>query len=674
MSCGPEKVAFCLLDGYVGWAPSPATVQHSALAGLDADGGVLELALASPGAIAPADVDARVPPPSLARGCGPCEWFLVASSPRARLLRLGCGACFEPGPGPSFVGPLAVASRGPRVAVSDAGAGRVVILARHGEQVVGSIAVSAPGPIAFGERELFVAVAGEARLRRYDLGGTPLGTVAAPLPANGTIERLAVAGRGAIWIVVRDAGGALVPWRTGHDGQFHVASVADLAAAFSPTGVVVGRGGAFCLRQPATGPASEARCFDAQGACIDGPVVAPPGPPREPRGQLLTAALDSGIPRCRWHRVRVDADVPPGTRLTVDVATTDEPIAPPGQGVADPAWAAFDPGLVHPNDWQTHVDGPDDFLIQQPPGRWLFVRVRLEGDGFATPRVRRLRLDLPRSTSLEHLPAVYRETPAAEDFTERFLSLFDATIEEIDRSIVRAPALLDAGALPEGALPWLGAFLDITFDAQWTTAQRRALLAAAPGLYAHRGTRAGLADTLRIVTGADPAIIETALERRFGALRPRGQAPSGEYARLGGVRLFGRSRARFRVGRSAIGAARLQSFGNPDQDPLWEQAFRFQVLVPPQAVAGPRGRERLAQLIGSIKPAHTLASLRVGGGGFVVGVSSAVGADTILGGLPLAVAGQARLSRTSLVAPGTRRRRAGFAVGAAAVGFETVVL
>jgi hypothetical protein len=43
----------------------------------------------------------------------------------------------------------------------------------------------------------------------------------------------------------------------------------------------------------------------------------------------------------------------------------------------------------------------------------------------------------PRSTSREFLPPVYRECRNAEDFTERFLSLFDAGIANQDRAIER---------------------------------------------------------------------------------------------------------------------------------------------------------------------------------------------------------------------------------------------
>jgi len=101
-------------------------------------------------------------------------------------------------------------------------------------------------------------------------------------------------------------------------------------------------------------------------------------------------------------------------------------------------WQSFHFGVPHQRDWQTGPLGSVDFLVrQQPPGRYLFVRLRFTGGGKATPVVRRVFLEFPRKTSLDLLPPVYRDNPDAEDFSERFLSLFDASIADLDRAIER---------------------------------------------------------------------------------------------------------------------------------------------------------------------------------------------------------------------------------------------
>jgi len=64
------------------------------------------------------------------------------------------------------------------------------------------------------------------------------------------------------------------------------------------------------------------------------------------KASLLTVALDSGIPRCEWHRVRLDADIPTGTTLTMSVASTENPnAAAQGDPQRSPAWQTFPPAF-----------------------------------------------------------------------------------------------------------------------------------------------------------------------------------------------------------------------------------------------------------------------------------------------------------------------------------------
>ena len=143
------------------------------------------------------------------------------------------------------------------------------------------------------------------------------------------------------------------------------------------------------------------------------------------------------------------------------------------------------------------------------------------------------------------------------------------------------------------------------------------------------------------------------------------------------MRLFGKSRARFRLNRSPLGSAPLRSYGNPDDDPLLAEAFRFRVLVPPHSMNSANARQRLEQLVASQKPAHALATIRFGGEGFIVGNTSAVGVDTMFGSLPppvLGKEGNIRLRRMSLLWHGRHGRQKGIRLGeTSVVGVKTIV-
>jgi phage tail-like protein len=333
-------------------------------------------------------------------------------------------------------------------------------------------------------------------------------------------------------------------------------------------------------------------------------------------------------------------------------------------------------GQYEDTDWQTAPPGVTDFLVDQPPGRFLTLRLRLSGDGTSTPVVRRIRLDFPRVTSADLLPPAFRQDPAADDFTERFLSLFDASLAELDRVIERYPALLDPAGVPDRALPWLAGLLGLSFEAGWDARTRRALLAAAPMLYRRRGTPWALKEAVRIVFGVTPVLDELATDRRWAQIRRAVDStgpglPGPGLPGLGAVRLFGRSSSRFRVGGSALGAAPLRAFGDPDSDPLTAHAYRFRVLLP----AGSADENALRRLVERQAPAHTVGSVRLGGVGFVVGTQSAVGVDTAFVPLPPPVLGGARplrLNRDGVLRPGPQGARHGVSVGVvSAVGVHT---
>ncbi len=646
MSCGPAEASFRLLDRFVGW--DEASV--SGIGGLDDPGG-LYLLPALIDTLGEGELDARIPPRQLARGCGGCEWFLAATGcPDALLVRDGCGqawrpARFTPKAAAEPWSPSAVAAWGDQVAVACARADRVWLfdLRRGSSPVV--VPVRAPVAAAFGARALYVAAADG--IVELDRSGAVVGLL--PLPAGvapAALDRLAVVASGAIWLIVRAgeayrafvyaprvptaldegacAGGAAT---SASHAAPRAASGDELAAAFPASGVRTWADG-FCLVEPAAHGTTVTSCFDGCGTPVVAGAAAPAGPARLETGVLVTTALDSGQPRCRWHRVRVDADLPPGTSLTVEVASSEDELASP-----------------HDDDWTGPGAGRTDFLIAQPPGRFLFVRLTVRGDGLATPRVRRLHIDLPRASSLDRLPSVYREDPEAADFSERFLALFDAHIEELDRAIERFPALLDVGGVPDDVLPWLASLIGVAFDPAWEPARRRALLLQAPELHRRRGTVRGLRQVIELVLGVEPIIEEVAATRAFGALRAG--------SRLGSVRLYGKSRARFQVGRSKLGGAPVRSYGDPDDDVLRAGAYRIRVRVPPvPGATRAQAEARLRRLVEAQKPAHVAVESSVGGGGGVLGLGLILGVDTVFAPPPAPVLGRAgniRLNRASLL-------------------------
>jgi hypothetical protein len=729
MSCDAARPTFRLLDRWVGWADdgsAPRPENYQSVTGWDENDPVNGIRLVPRGGkpgtamVDAGELLASLPPRWLALACAPDGWLLLA--PDGWVLRLeGCGPRWrtvvdlgidrEDRPAE---GALALASSATRFAVVLPDGVQLWTIA--GEKLLADRAIDAPRRAAFLADGDWLVAAEPATgkegivLHRFGPTGAPRGSMSVhaagagtgtgsgsastrpPVVLLGPVNRLAADQDGGIWIVTGASDDALQLWRGDWLGVFASAATADLAKAFAPTGLTAAREDqGFCLAVTAAGSGpisvSVPECWSWCGEPRAGGIAPPAKPALETSGWVEAVGIDSGIKRCRWHRVRVDADVPPGSGLEVQVVTYE---AAPGS-----TSKAVVPQIAKRNheDVQTAPAGALDFLIDQPPGRYLSVRLNLTGDGTATPLVRRVRLDFPRSTSLDRLPAVYREHPDAEDFTERFLGNFDASVADLDRAIERFPALLSVGKRPAGqspspagpeapgapgaVLPWLGSFLDVLFDADWDDDKRRAILAALPGLLPKRGTPTGLSAVIALVLGVVPDIQEWSTLRAWGALADSRQpcpdeASSQPVARLGSVRLFGRVRARFYLGRSALGQAPIRGYGNPDLDPLTTQAYRFQLQVPRTASLDPA---RLLDLVDRQKPAHTAVTVRLGGNAFVVGIWSAVGVDTAFTPLSPPVLGRdgnIRLRQASPVASGPPRGRLGLVVGrSSTVGVHT---
>lgn len=676
MSCTAGRPTFRLLDHLVGWDIS--TLER--LEGQNDRQG-LRLAGLDPNIWDDADVDTFLPPPLLARSCRPCVWFLATPAPpRSRLLMWNpCGSAWRPvmtEDANPLLAAVSIATHRHSIAVTDAAANRIWVFDRDGERIAARIEPAfEAGPIAFTpDGDLLVAHAGTGEIYLFTHGGGPLGQVPAVAPKP--IHRIATGTDCSIWIASRHQGGFAV-WRNPPGSQtFISATPEDAAKILAPSGVVASTAEGFCIDFSLTPLDPHVLCFDWYGRPLEqGLAPVAPQPVRHTQGQLLTVAINSGIPRCRWHRIRVDATIPTGTSVEVAVSTS-EAATPQAQGRNDAAWSAFADGLPHPIDWQAvSADrGALDFLVRRPPGQYLFLRLRLTGDGRSTPFVRRIRCEFPRSTSLERLPAVYRANRDAEDFAERFLALFDAQVEELDRAIERAPSLLDSQLVDPDALPWLASLLDMVFDPGWGLPQRRAILKILPDLFRRRGTAAGMLAAIRAVFGVEAVLTELADERMWGALaqspgRTRQNAgssslPPGLLARLNSVRLFSRSRARFTLGSSGLGKAPINSYGNADLDPHSSLAWRFKVLAPGLGEYGPVDEESLLQLVNAQKPAHTVATVVRSSRQPILGYGVALGIDTYFTAVQSAVLNtHGRLGHDLVLAPGPRGRNSGLIAG-----------
>lgn len=358
------------------------------------------------------------------------------------------------------------------------------------------------------------------------------------------------------------------------------------------------------------------------------------------QGVFYTEALDSKTYLCTWHRVALRALVPSGCTLRVDtltsesVKTTAEILSLPesrwstGQLDADPDAC----------DW--------DCLIQSTAGRYLWLRLTLGSEGPATPCVEQVKVYYPRASSLQYLPAVYREDAVSADFLSRFLSIFDTMRGQTSQLITIMARYFDPKAAPANRrnqggtdfLAWLASWLGLSLEANWPIKKRRELVRQAHRLFALRGTPEGLKLQIEIFAGVKPRILELFRLRRWLLLN---QASLGNTSALFGSDVL----KRLEVGvNSSIGSFQLIDYGDPAFDFFSAYAYQFQVVVPRWPGATDADEQRLQQIIDMAKPAHTIGTLQWAEPRMRIGIQAFIGVDTVIARYPVGVIeGQGKL-------------------------------
>jgi phage tail-like protein len=333
-------------------------------------------------------------------------------------------------------------------------------------------------------------------------------------------------------------------------------------------------------------------------------------------GRLTTNALDSGIEACVWHRIELDASVPPGTVIDVSTRTSD------GNG-----WTqASTLSLTGEN---------PDCLVQSRAGRRLEVTLRLKTNGVATPVVRALRVHYPRQSYLEHLPAIYQEDAESRVFLGRFLSIFQTTFDAIDDQIDDVWMLFDPASVPEKWYPWLATWLALPINPLWSDSQRRAALKHAGRGYPQRGTPAGLQALIKEYADVDARLVEHYRLRQLLILPDQPPTPpDAPTSVLGtGGRLWSRDfYQRLQLGvYSRIGYFRLAGAPEPGIEAIAWGANEFTVLFDADPYDVEETQKKVMDVVEREKPAHTRAHYSPVLPRMRVGVQATLGVDTRVG-------------------------------------------
>jgi len=214
----------------------------------------------------------------------------------------------------------------------------------------------------------------------------------------------------------------------------------------------------------------------------------------------FTVTFDGKEPDCTWHRLFLDACIPPDCGVEVySRAAEDRDLLASADEYPEPALQRRKGGSEIP--WTKDVNDSWELLFQRAKGRFLQLRVVLTGNGRTSPHIRAMRVYYPRFSYLQrYLPAVYREDADSASFLDRFLALFEGFFTTIEERIAAAQCLIDVRRAPADTLEWLASWFAVALDPAWDERKQRHFLRHAVDFFAWRGTTPGMIMALRLVT------------------------------------------------------------------------------------------------------------------------------------------------------------------------------
>jgi len=403
------------------------------------------------------------------------------------------------------------------------------------------------------------------------------------------------------------------------------------------------------------------------------------------------AIIDSGASQTIWHRMFLEAIIPPRCGAILWLTASDSladlvdptftwyphilgaadlssishrqlPNVPTAVWQSIPSEVPYAPTLLGEKPIQP-TQGLFMVLVQRAnktvrnlSGRYLGVRIHLNGDGRNTPEIAGLRVYAPRFSYVRnYLPEIYREAkfgPDADvdgastrrDFLERFMTLFESQFTRIEDRVANAYLLTRSESTPDDSLGWLGSWIGIEPN-NYPPDRRRARIEATPGLYKSRGTVKGVTQALDVATngacsrGAIIVIEDFRLRHLFATilgadlsikndpLLPGYSGSSnsfvGDSLFLGDPSVQAELQALFAKNLGIAGSAQaVQSL----YDSL---AHRMTVFVHDQ---GENINLKLAErIVEAEQPAHVQVSVRVATQPFMIGLASLLGVNTYLG-------------------------------------------
>ena len=265
------------------------------------------------------------------------------------------------------------------------------------------------------------------------------------------------------------------------------------------------------------------------------PLIEHKRPRYREEGTGTTPVLDGKEPDCVWHRILLDACIPPGAKVHIEsrAGNSGELLErEPWQDEPEPYLRSGGAELPYYRPYSVEMEKLDgvgtwELLLQGARGRYLQLRLTLQGTGQNTPWMKALRVYYPRFSYLnEYLPALYRDDEISASFLDRFLANAEGLFTALEGRIAQVQFLFGVRTIPEEYLEWLSGWLGVQLDATWDYYRQQLFVDHAQELFNQRGTLQGLIRAIRLATDPYPdgAIFEEDVTAYCGGFTSQGES------------------------------------------------------------------------------------------------------------------------------------------------------
>jgi phage tail-like protein len=348
-------------------------------------------------------------------------------------------------------------------------------------------------------------------------------------------------------------------------------------------------------------------------------------------GFFYSRTLDNGEFESVWHRLALKGSIPPKSSVEVFYFTSDNQNLKAAHdatlattGSAQEKAAAIDnrmtwkgpqvftgadfeePKSAGDENSKTKQEVAPDFLFDPNKGRFLWFKLRLiTFDHRTRPSISSARIYYPRLSYLRYLPPAYLEDPLSAAFLERFLSMFETIFDGLDQQIDELFRYFDPRLTPKEFLPWLGSWVNLSFDDDLPNERVRRFIQRSPSLYNRKGTPEALIEFLEIYTGRPVFLTE-----HSRGLKPLVLGASDFRLGRGAVLLAPGPKGMSIGDTTVVGYSAIRDRISDADEPFLSTARRFTVVIDMKPADFQKLEGTLRRIVDEQKPAHTSCRLR----------------------------------------------------------------